>query len=241
MGGANWIDISIMESEPSSASTGVERLHIGVLCIQGAFIEHIQILKRVSTEKSLELDIVDVRKPDQLADLDGLIIPGGESTTLSVFLSKNSFNASLKAWMCDADAPRVLWGTCAGLILIANKLTEQKEGGQVTVGGLDVECSRNIYGRQQQSFEAPVTLHSSLLAGNSTHTCPGVFLRAPGISKVTSPEVEVLGTLEPEGTVVAVQQGNLIATTFHPELTSDTRWHGYFIQQVLQHKRRRLQ
>lgn len=99
-----------------------------------------------------------------------------------------------------------------------------------------MECSRNTYGRQLASFESLVTLHSASLAGEGAPTCPGVFIRAPSISKVTSPEVQVLGTLEPEGTVVAVQQSNLIATTFHPELTSDMRWHNYFIQQVLHHK-----
>ena len=104
------------------------------------------------------------------------------------------------------------------------------------VGGLDVECSRNVYGTQVASFESPITLHPPFPVGGdtpTTNTCHGVFIRAPGISKVTSPEVKVLGTLEPEGTVVAVQQRNLIATTFHPELTSDTRWHEYFLDQVL--------
>lgn len=102
------------------------------------------------------------------------------------------------------------------------------------IGGLDVEVSRNTYGRQLSSFESPITLHSALLGQDPTHnTCPGVFIRAPSIVKVTSPEVEVLGTLEPEGTVVAVQQHNLIATSFHPELTSDSRWHKYFIEQVI--------
>ena len=97
-----------------------------------------------------------------------------------------------------------------------------------------MECSRNTYGRQLSSFESPITLHSALLDQDPSHnTFPGVFVRAPSITKVTSPEVQVLGTLEPEGTVVAVQQNNLIATSFHPELTSDSRWHEYFIEQVI--------
>ena len=193
-------------------------------------------MKRVAKEKEPEvnLEIVDVRKPAQLSGLNGLIIPGGESTTLSVFLSKDGFHGALQEWMSDITSPRVLWGTCAGLILIANRLTEQKEGGQITLGGLDVECSRNTYGRQLHSFESSVTLHSPMLTNGTPF--PGVFLRAPGISKITSPEVKVLATLEPEGTVVAVQQRNLIATTFHPELTSDTRWHNYFVHQVIEHK-----
>ena len=126
------------------------RLNVGVLCIQGAFKEHLDSLERLSGEQKAsgsgeyQLNIVDVRKPSQLADLDGLIIPGGESTTLSVFLSKNDFEASLRGWVSGSPShpPGVLWGTCAGLILVANTLTEQKKGGQVTVRGQVVygEC-----------------------------------------------------------------------------------------------------
>ncbi len=97
-----------------------------------------------------------------------------------------------------------------------------------------MECSRNVHGRQAESFESPIALHSKFFSDNAT--CHGVFIRAPGISKVSSPEVEILGTLEPEGIVVAVQQKNIMATTFHPELTEDDRWHKYFIQKVLQHR-----
>lgn len=117
--------------------SSVLRVNVGVLCIQGAFIEHLQVLERLAKQKKrkeFHIHIVDVRKPAQFGGLDGLIIPGGESTTLSVFLSKDGFEQSLKSWVFDPTTPRVLWGTCAGLILIANKLTEQKKGGQVTVG-----------------------------------------------------------------------------------------------------------
>ena len=103
---------------------------------------------------------------------------------------------------------------------------------------MDIECSRNVYGRQLNSFESPVTLHSPSLTHDRAKTCHGVFIRAPGISKVNSPEVEVLATLEPEGNVVGVRQKNFIATTFHPELTDDTRWHEYFIEQVIQQRRK---
>lgn len=115
------------------------KLSVGVLCIQGAFREHVDVLKRLVQEKGWQFDIVDVRKPAQLADLDGLIIPGGESTTLSVFLSKNNFESALREWLFGGSPshhtrpPGMLWGTCAGLILMANTLTEQKKGGQVTV------------------------------------------------------------------------------------------------------------
>ena len=124
-------------------SGSVAELSIGVLCIQGAFIEHVQALERVRELKkeAVQLNIVDVRKPAQLSGLDGLIIPGGESTTLSVFLGQNGFEDALREWMCGGPSPGVVWGTCAGLILIANTLTEQKTGGQVTVRrGLGLGC-----------------------------------------------------------------------------------------------------
>ena len=108
---------------------------MGVLCIQGAFIEHIKMLHRVAEMKAeqAEILVVDIRKPSQLADLDGLIIPGGESTTLSVFLRKNDFEEALKSWMFNEKKPGVVWGTCAGLILLSNDVEGQKQGGQVTV------------------------------------------------------------------------------------------------------------
>lgn len=113
-------------------------IKVGVLCIQGAFIEHIKMLQRVAEMKvgCAEIEVVDVRKPSQLADLDGLIIPGGESTTLSVFLRKNNFEEALKAWMFNEDKPGVVWGTCAGLILMSEDVAGQKQGGQITVSAL---------------------------------------------------------------------------------------------------------
>ena len=111
-------------------------IKVGVLCIQGAFIEHIKMLQRVAEMKvagCAEIEVVDIRKPSQLADLDGLIIPGGESTTLSVFLRKNNFEEALKAWMFNEDKPGVVWGTCAGLILMSEDVAGQKQGGQITV------------------------------------------------------------------------------------------------------------
>ena len=107
---------------------------VGVLCIQGAFIEHIKILERLRNQHGYHhIRVVDVREPSQLSHLDGLIIPGGESTTLSVFLGKNGFEGSLREWLFGDPPGGVLWGTCAGLIMVANKLTEQKKGGQITV------------------------------------------------------------------------------------------------------------
>ncbi len=113
-------------AEPSTIS-------VGVLCIQGAFIEHIHKLNEVGKQVNIPLSVIEVRTPDQLSSLDGLIIPGGESTTLSVFLSMNGFEECVRSWICNKDRPGVVWGTCAGLILLADELKGQKKGGQVTV------------------------------------------------------------------------------------------------------------
>ena len=108
---------------------------VGVLCIQGAFIEHIGHLRKIAEAKKNEFSLitVEVRKPEQLAELDGLIIPGGETTTLSVFMEKNGFVEAIKQWTSRSDRPTVTWGTCAGLILIADELSGKKQGGQTTV------------------------------------------------------------------------------------------------------------
>ena len=110
---------------------------VGVLCIQGAFIEHITMLRKISDtiakRNNVTVKVVDVRKPDQLSGLDGLIIPGGESTTLSIFLKKNNFEEALKSWTFDEKRPGIVWGTCAGLILLSDEVVGQKQGGQATV------------------------------------------------------------------------------------------------------------
>ena len=110
-------------------------IKVGVLCIQGSFIEHISMLQRLADTRSdgITLSVVDVRRSSQVADLDGLIIPGGESTTLSVFLRNNNFEEALKLWMFDEKRRGVVWGTCAGLILLSDGLAGQKQGGQVNV------------------------------------------------------------------------------------------------------------
>lgn len=121
---------------PMSSLVDSRPLSVGVLCIQGAFIEHIQMLRAVSdTDKhqGVTITIVEVRKPKQLELLDGLIIPGGESTTLSVFLRKDGFEESLKSWIFNKTNPGLVWGTCAGLILLANEVVGKKIGGQITV------------------------------------------------------------------------------------------------------------
>jgi 5'-phosphate synthase pdxT subunit len=195
------------------------RLTIGVLALQGAFREHAVLLGRLGA------DAVEVRKPEQLAGLDGLIIPGGESTTMGLVAERWGLVAPLRAWV---RAGRPTWGTCAGMILLAERATGQKQGGQPLLGGLDVTVNRNYFGRQTASFE--VDLESPEVPGGPFRA---VFIRAPAIVE-TGPGVAVLAQVvgHGEAVVVAVRQRNLLATAFHPELTDDPRWHQLFLEMV---------
>ncbi|HXF63042.1 MAG TPA: pyridoxal 5'-phosphate synthase glutaminase subunit PdxT [Caldilineaceae bacterium] len=191
---------------------------IGVLALQGAFQEHVAMLRRLGAPA------VEVRKPEQLAGLAGLILPGGESTTMGLVAERWGLVAPLRAWV---RAGRPIWGTCAGMILLAERATGQKQGGQPLLGGLDVTVNRNYFGRQVNSFET--VLEVSCFAPPQS---PAVFIRAPAITEI-GPEVEPLAAL-PGPVYVAVRQGNILATAFHPELTPDTRWHALFLEMVNQ-------
>jgi 5'-phosphate synthase pdxT subunit len=194
-------------------------LTIGVLALQGAFREHADLLRRLGA------DAVEVRKPEQLTRLDGLIIPGGESTTMGLVAERWGLVAPLRAWV---RAGRPIWGTCAGMILLAERATGQKQGGQPLLGGLDVTVNRNYFGRQTASFE--VDLESPEVPGGPFRA---IFIRAPAIVE-TGPGVAVLAQVvgHGEAVVVAVRQRNLLATAFHPELTDDSRWHQLFLEMV---------
>ena len=187
-------------------------MKIGVLALQGAFIEHINILC------SLSVDAVEVRKPEQLRDLDGLIIPGGESTTFGKLAVEYGLIEPLRAF-CNSGKP--VWGTCAGMIFLAKDVGRK----QPVLGVMDVQVQRNAFGRQVDSFE--VDLDIPALGKKPFHA---IFIRAPLIESVGK-GVEVLAKLD-DGTVVAARQGNLLATSFHPELTNDTRFHRYFLERV---------
>jgi len=230
------------------------QLRIGVLAIQGAFFEHraalLKALNNSTFSKDVDIEVKDVREPEQLSDLHGLILPGGESTTMSLFLKSSNFEDVLKEWVASKQKPKVVWGTCAGLILLSNGIENQKEGGQSKIGGIDVTTSRNFFGRQVNSFETRVKLHDKLLSNDSSITINGcsdtdsdtsyhgVFIRAPAVVSVDSPKVEVLATIDwpqrEEPIVVGVAQDQLMATAFHPELTEDTRWHAYFLRKILE-------
>jgi len=193
-------------------------LKIGVLALQGAFAEHIQLLRQLGVEA------VEVRKPGQLAELDGLIIPGGESTTMGLVAERWGFVEPLRAWV---QAGRPVWGTCAGMILLAERAAGQKQGGQPLLGGLDVTVNRNYFGRQVDSFETDLVV--PLWDDVPFHA---IFIRAPAIMAV-GPTVEILAhVITPAGDTViaAARQQNILATAFHPELTNDTRWHALFVE-----------
>jgi 5'-phosphate synthase pdxT subunit len=192
---------------------------IGILALQGAFAEHAAMIRQVGARA------VEVRKPEQLIGLDGLILPGGESTTMGLIAERQGLVAPLRAWV---HGGRPTWGTCAGMILLADRVTDQKAGGQPLIGGLDVTVNRNYFGRQTESFEA--LLEAPLLGEEPFHA---VFIRAPAIVE-HGPTVVVLASApgRTEGVVVAVRHGKMLATAFHPELTNDSRWHRLFLQIV---------
>lgn len=187
-------------------------MKIGVLALQGAFIEHEKILTQIGVE------VAEVRLPQHLEDLDGLIIPGGESTTIGKVAREWGLLEPLRAF---AQSGRPLWGTCAGMIFIAKDVVDGKPD-QPLLALMDVTVRRNAFGRQVDSFEADLDV--PVLDDGPFHA---VFIRAPLIERVGE-GVEVLSRLE-DGAIVAVRQGNLLATAFHPELTDDDRFHRYFL------------
>ena len=197
---------------------------IGVLALQGAFREHADMLARAGARG------VEVRKAQELDGLDGLVIPGGESTAMGLIAQRWGLVDPLRAWVHSGHPT---WGTCAGMILLAERASGQKEGGQPLVGGLDVTVNRNHFGRQLQSFETQLDVPA--LGSEPVHA---VFIRAPGIVSVGE-GVEILARFaekeaggEIDSVIVAVRQGPLLATAFHPELTDDLRWHEYFVSMV---------
>ncbi|MDO8578636.1 MAG: pyridoxal 5'-phosphate synthase glutaminase subunit PdxT [Dehalococcoidales bacterium] len=188
-------------------------MKIGVLASQGAFAEHITILKELGAEA------VPVRLPKELEGIDGLIIPGGESTTISKLMLAYKLSDEIRS-LAKKGIP--IWGTCAGMILIAKEITD---GTKVeTLGLMDIRVKRNAFGRQTESFEAKLTIPAL-----GKKSFPGVFIRAPLIEQVKSGEI--LARLK-DGTIVAAREGKLLVSAFHPELTDDPRFHQYFLDIV---------
>jgi 5'-phosphate synthase pdxT subunit len=188
-------------------------LKIGVLALQGDFIEHIAMLRRIGVETS------EVRLPEHLDGLDGLIIPGGESTTIG----KMAVDYHLMEPLRQFGAQHAVWGTCAGAIFLSTDAHRQ----QPLLGLMDIVVERNAFGRQVASFE--IDLEIPVLQKIRSRSGPfhAIFIRAPLIESI-SDGAQVLAQV-PDGRIVAAQQGRLLATSFHPELTLDDRFHRYFI------------
>ncbi len=202
----------------------LSKLTIGVLALQGAFLEHIVMLRK------LGVNTLEVRRPEQLDEIDGLVIPGGESTSMGLIAERWGLVEPLRDWVHGGHPT---WGTCAGMILLAEQASGQKQGGQPLIGGLDVTVNRNYFGRQLQSFEAKID--TPQLGGEP---CPAVFIRAPAITQIgrgVEPLAEI-DTSQGDHVYVAVRQGPILATAFHPELTDDLRWHRYFVEMVARSK-----
>jgi pyridoxal 5'-phosphate synthase pdxT subunit len=181
-------------------------MRIGVLALQGAFAEHMDVLRQIGAEP------VPVRLPEHLRDVSGLVLPGGESTTMRKLVDRWGLRDPILD-LARQGAP--LFGTCAGLILLSREIVD---GDEPVLPLLDVAVKRNAFGRQLDSFEADLDV--PVLGDTPVH---GVFIRAPVIERV-GPEVDVLARLD-DGRVVAVREANVVATAFHPELSSETRFH----------------
>ena len=189
-------------------------MHIGVLALQGAFAEHIAALNRLGVMAS------EVRLPEQLESLDGLIIPGGESTTIG----KLAVAYDLIEPLQEFGQTRPIWGTCAGAIFLSKDISRDQPLLQL----MDIQVARNAFGRQVESFE--IGLNVPALPDNNGKNGPfhAVFIRAPLI-EVVNGQAKILSQLD-DGRIVAAQEGRLLATSFHPELTGDDRFHRYFIE-----------
>jgi 5'-phosphate synthase pdxT subunit len=177
------------------------RPRVGVLAVQGNFREHAAMLRRLGAE------VIEVRKPEQLAGLDGMVVPGGESTTFMRLMRLYGLDEAVRTFA------RPLFGTCAGMIVLDRN----------HLGLMDLEVDRNAYGRQVASFEADLEL------AGETEPLRGIFIRAPRVREV-GPGVEVLA--EREGEPVLLREGRFLAAAFHPELTEDTRVHELFLERV---------
>ncbi|KAK3901742.1 PdxT/SNO family [Staphylotrichum tortipilum] len=235
---------------------------VGVLALQGGVIEHLNLLRKATAHISsassptstpqppngtpeFTFAFTEVRTAPQLAQCDALIIPGGESTTMAIVARRLGLLDPLREFVKIQHKP--VWGTCAGLVMLAEQAAATKQGGQELVGGLDVRVLRNRFGTQIQSFVAPLELP---FLGEGAAPFRAVFIRAPVVEEVIAPApvagegnggeregVEVLGVFRGEGgegDVVAVRQGNVFGTSFHPELTDDVRIHVWWLGRVVE-------
>ncbi|KAJ6789915.1 hypothetical protein PWT90_08120 [Aphanocladium album] len=231
---------------------------VGVLALQGGFAEHVTLVRKAADQLAgsfpTAIEAIEVRTPEELARCDALIIPGGESTTISLVAAQSGLLEPLREFVKVLKKPT--WGTCAGLILLSEQANATKKGGQELIGGLDVRVHRNHFGRQIESFIAPLDL--PFLPDAAAKPFDGVFIRAPVVEEVLAPGsggVTVVATLpdrvnkakpksvvseanvkDNAGDIIAVRQGNVLGTSFHPELTPDARMHAWFLQEFVQPK-----
>ena len=192
-------------------------MKIGVLALQGNFAEHLVTLARIGVQA------VEIRLPHQLDDLDGLIIPGGESTTIGKLATDYNLLEPLRRF----GQAKAIWGTCAGAIFLSRDTLGRK---QPILGLMDISIERNAFGRQIASFEVDLDIPALQVGNAAPATYHAIFIRAPLIAAVGQ-GVEVISRL-PDGRIVAARQGCLLATSFHPELTLDDRFHRYFASLV---------
>jgi 5'-phosphate synthase pdxT subunit len=194
---------------------------IGVLALQGDFREHMRAVERLGALAHA------VRLPDHLNDVDGIIIPGGESTVMGKLMVEYGLDQPLRDLIANGTP---VWGTCAGMILLARE-TDNAPAGQPLLAAMHMRVVRNAFGAQRESFETDLRVPA--LGEEPVHA---VFIRAPAVERA-DPSVEVLAKLEPErasedGVIVAVREGTLLGTAFHPEVTGDLRFHDYFLGMV---------
>lgn len=190
-------------------------MKIGVLSLQGAVAEHVRMLEEAGATA------IAVKKVEELEDLDGLVLPGGESTTMSKLMHKYGFMEALRQF---GQAKKPIFGTCAGAILLANRINGQED---THLGLMDIKVERNAFGRQKDSFEVELPV-----AGVAADY-PAVFIRAPYIMEVGE-NAQVLAKYEEK--IVAAREGHYLAAAFHPELTEDARMHQYFVEMVKEYR-----
>ena len=192
----------------------MKKINVGVLALQGDFKEHIKMLK------GLDIPVIEIRSPQQLEEIDGLIIPGGESTTINKLMDRYGFKEGLKDFRRSG---KPIFGTCAGLIILASEVSGKGPG----LGFIDMKVKRNAYGRQIDSFEEMVSINFDHKPDRNSFK--SVFIRAPKIV-YTGKNVKVLSSLGDE--VLLAREKNILVCSFHPELTDDTRVHEYFIEMI---------
>jgi len=195
-------------------------IKVGVLALQGAFREHINAVRKCGVYAK------EIKLPEQVACMDGLIIPGGESTTINKLLKKYGFKPYLDNFHKKG---KPIFGTCAGLIILSNDIKGENAG----LGYIDITAERNAYGRQIDSFEESVNLNLNYNLNGKNFNA--VFIRAPKILKVGG-NVKILGKLN--GNIIMARENNILVSVFHPELEDDTRVHQYFIEMIKELKKK---